>query len=115
MRTLIATFFAITAINGAPGLSAGVATYFTVLAAVAAAGLYFVSRLRRGRRSARRDQSTPAPVTVVQHIYTTAPVIMAMPGLPAQPATAPGAVYTPADASGQVYLPGSMYQPRAAF
>lgn len=110
MRTLIAAFVAIMAINRAPGLSAGVATYLTVLAAIIAVAFCLVSRRRRpARDDARREQLTP-PSTVVQHIYTTAPVFVAAPGLPPPP-PAQIPVYRPSVAADQVFLPGSVYGP----
>jgi hypothetical protein len=111
MRTLVAAFLAIAAINGAPGLSAGVSTYLTVLVVLAAAALYIVARRRRTGREANvgRVDAAAGP-TFVQYIYTTAPVITTMPTPRCDPAANVGRVYVPADDVGQVYLPGSVYR-----
>lgn len=110
MRTLIAAFVAIMAVNRVPGLSAGVATYLTVLAAIITVGCSLVlRRRRRARDDARREQPAPS-ATVVQYIYTTAPVFVAAPGLPSPP-PAQVPAYQPSVAADQVFLPGSVYGP----
>ena len=78
MKSLVGAFLAITAINSAPGLPAGMATCLTVLAALVATIVYFLARRRRRRATAVCAPVAPAPPaagpTIIQHIYTTQPV-----------------------------------------
>jgi hypothetical protein len=98
------------AVNRVPGLSAGVATYLTVFAAIMAVVFCWVARRRRRARDGARREQLASSATVVQYIYTTAPVFVAAPGLsPPPPAHVP--VYRPSVAADQVFLPGSVYGP----
>ncbi|WP_102144356.1 hypothetical protein [Mycobacterium hubeiense] len=110
MKALVGAFLAIMAINSAPGLPAGLATYLTVAAAAAAAVIHVVTRRRRKRAnsstSAAAGAAAPGP-TIIQHIYTTQPVYTGMyrpDGYPQQP------MRVHSERVGQVILPDSIYQ-----
>lgn len=107
MKSLVGAFLAIMAVNSAPGLPAGIATYLTVLVAAIAFVAFFVSRRVKKKRD-HNIAAAPAPLTptIIQYIYTTGPVVTAAPAY--RPGPAP--VYVPADRGGQVYLPGSVYR-----
>ena len=106
MKSLIGALLAIMAINNAPGLPAGTATYLTVGAAVIAAMIFVATR---GRRRHRNDPVTPpaAPQPpIVQHIYTTQPVYTAI--YHAGDA-APQPTHMQSERVSQVILPNSIY------
>lgn len=79
VKSLVGAFLAIVAINGAPGVPAGLATYLTVGVAVIAVVVHLARRRRHATELAVPAQVSaavgPAP-TIVAHIYTTSPVVL---------------------------------------